>query len=75
MIRKGIAVLGLAAAVCVLTAGIAGAEPAAEGSPKLVLGETRYDFGTVVEGSKVSCEFVIANQGDAPLQILEMKSG
>jgi hypothetical protein len=75
MTRKAMAVLGLAAAVYVLTAGIAVADPAKEGAPKLVLGETRHDFGAVVEGRKVFCEFVIANQGDAPLQILEMKSG
>ncbi|MCF8078386.1 MAG: DUF1573 domain-containing protein [Desulfobacterales bacterium] len=75
MTRKAMVLFGLALAVCVLTAEIALADPTAEGAPQLVLGETRYDFGTVVEGSPVSCEFVVANKGDAPLQILEMKSG
>jgi len=75
MTRKKMALFGLAAAAFVVMAGAAGADPTTEGTPQMVLGETRCDFGTVVEGSPVSCEFVIANKGDAPLRILEMKSG
>ncbi|MBW1648906.1 MAG: DUF1573 domain-containing protein [Deltaproteobacteria bacterium] len=54
-----------------LWAAGAGAGQAAAGAPELALGETLYDFGTVMEGRSVSHEFVIANKGEAPLLILK----
>ena len=75
MTRKAITRLGLAVFASVFMAGLVLADPATEGVPQLVIGETRYDFGSVVEGSPVACEFVIANKGDAPLQILKLESG
>lgn len=75
MTRKKKALVGLVVAAFVFMAGDAGADPTTAATPQVGLGETRCDFGTVVEGSPVSCEFVIANKGTAPLRILEMKSG
>jgi len=43
-------------------------------APKAVVDEQRYDFAQVVEGSVVTHDFVIRNQGDAPLMIGRVKS-
>ena len=75
MKMRGIAAIGLFAAVALWWSATAwAAQPVAEG-PELYAPETIYDFGTVVEGRSVSHQFVIANKGNGPLQILGMKSG
>ena len=56
-------------------AGAAWAGVAAAIEPQIVVKETVYDFGRVVEGKNISHEFIIANQGNAPLEILKTKSG
>ncbi len=44
-------------------------------APRAMFPETVFTFGTVVEGNKVTHAFVLRNEGDAALQILNMKSG
>lgn len=73
MIR--IAAIGIVAALSFWGAvAAAAAHPAGE-APELDAPETIYDFGAVVEGRAASHVFVITNKGNAPLQILEVKSG
>ena len=43
--------------------------------PQAFLTESVYEFAPVVEGTKVEHAFVIQNHGDAPLLILDLKSG
>ena len=70
-----VAAIGIVAAVALWGAvAAATAHPATE-APELDSPETIYDFGTLVEGRSVSHEFVIANKGNAPLRILDIKSG
>ncbi len=43
--------------------------------PKTYLPENRFMFEPVLEGAEVVHDFVIHNQGDEPLDILDIKSG
>lgn len=43
--------------------------------PQAFLVESVHEFAPVVEGAKVEHDFVIQNRGDAPLVILDLKSG
>ncbi len=45
------------------------------GRPKVRIPSPAFEFTPVVEGTKVSHDFIIQNQGDAPLDILKMESG
>lgn len=46
---------------------------AAEGGPSAVVAEPMIDAGTVPVGQPIEAEFVIENQGDAPLEILSVQ--
>ncbi len=37
--------------------------------------ETKYEFDPVVDGEKIVHDFIIQNKGNAPLQIIKVKSG
>ena len=43
--------------------------------PKAYLSENVFEFQPVVEGTEVVHEFVLFNKGDAPLDIMNVKSG
>ncbi len=43
--------------------------------PKACLPESVFTFQPVVEGNQVVHEFIIRNQGEASLNILDLKSG
>jgi len=43
--------------------------------PKMVLEETKFDFGGVKEGGVLSHAFRVLNQGDQPLLIRKVKPG
>ena len=43
--------------------------------PRVVLPEDRYEFASVVEGAEVAHDFLVKNEGDAPLRILKVNSG
>ena len=46
----------------------------AQAAPKTVVAEAVLDFGTISRGEVVEGEFVIENQGTAPLEIREVRS-
>jgi hypothetical protein len=41
--------------------------------PKIVFPETRYEFGTITEGHEVRHDFIVENQGQAPLIIQRVR--
>lgn len=43
--------------------------------PKAYLHENVYEFQPAIEGTEVVHEFVLFNKGDAPLDIMNVKSG
>lgn len=45
------------------------------GGPKLVMKQKEFHFGDVAEGDVLSHEFVVSNEGDAVLQIQNVKPG
>jgi hypothetical protein len=45
---------------------------AAEGTPKIEFPEMSYDFGTVVQGAKVSHTFAVRNAGSGPLKLIDV---
>lgn len=47
----------------------------AKAGPKVYLPENIYEFEPAVEGTAVVHDFVLFNKGDAPLDILNVKSG
>jgi hypothetical protein len=49
-------------------------EPSSQG-PKAHCAQKVFEFRPVVEGTEVVHEFVLQNQGDAPLAILKIESG
>ena len=42
--------------------------------PKLIVAETKYEFGEVHEGEKVRHHFVMKNKGGSPLKIIDVKT-
>lgn len=46
---------------------------AAVESPKAVFPETRYEFGAVMEGTKIEHDFIIENHGSEPLVIKHVR--
>jgi hypothetical protein len=46
-----------------------------EKGPKMVLKEREVDFGEVKEGDIIKHTFSVLNQGDEPLEIVEVKPG
>ena len=64
------------AGILSLPAGlVAHAKSAPALSPKAYLPEYRYEFEPVIEGTEVLHDFVIQNQGDAPLDIIKVETG
>jgi hypothetical protein len=53
--------------------GLAAETPAK--APQAFLPESVYEFQPVLEGTQVVHEFVLKNRGEAPLNILQVKSG
>lgn len=45
------------------------------GAPKLVVKEKEFHFGDVAGGEVLSHEFVVSNEGDAVLEIQNVKPG
>lgn len=61
---------------CILLApgfGLAGEPPSK--TPQAFLPESAHEFQPVLEGTQVVHEFVLKNRGEAPLNILQVKSG
>lgn len=58
--------------VCLVAFGagtqLAHAEDNAKG-PQAVFPDTRYEFGTIMEGQQVRHDFIVENRGAAPLVI------
>jgi hypothetical protein len=46
-----------------------------KGVPKLIIKNGVFDMGKVNEGDTIKHTFLINNQGDAPLQIIDVKPG
>jgi len=44
-------------------------------SPKAVLVEHAFEFQPVLEGSEIVHQFILKNNGDAPLNILKISAG
>ena len=65
--RRGCLLTSVAAGL-IFTAGVEAQETDATG-PSLVIEERIMDFGQVAQGSVVESDFVLKNQGDAPLLI------
>jgi hypothetical protein len=71
--RKFRLILG---AVCILLAPLSGlAADAPPRGPVAHLPEAVFEFQPVVEGTPLVHEFSLRNQGDAPLEIIDLKSG
>jgi hypothetical protein len=65
----------LAAVLILMATGSAvWANQAIQPAPKLVMEKTQHSFEPVVDGTKVSHDFVVRNEGDAVLKILKVKT-
>jgi hypothetical protein len=49
--------------------------PSLAGVPQVALPEPVYEFAPVIEGYYVEHDFIVRNQGDAPLEILKVQTG
>lgn len=65
------------AAVCIMSfnSNAFGASKQAPPSPSVFVSESRYTFPTVIDGTEVTHDFILQNQGDAPLVIEKVKTG
>ena len=50
-------------------------QQAASPGPSISVPVTRFDFGTVVDGSEVVHEFLIRNTGKALLRVIQINTG
>ncbi len=57
----------------VLISQIASSDSIPKGTPKIYIPETSYDFGSIMQGSKVIHTFKVYNNGDAPLKLIKAK--
>jgi hypothetical protein len=62
--------------ICFLLATVsyAASDPPSS-EPEAHLPESLYEFPPAVEGRRVTHTFTIENRGDAPLEIIDIKSG
>jgi hypothetical protein len=65
----------LAAVVVMIAVGGAWADQSPQPLPKLVIEKDSYTFDPVVDGTKVTHDFVVRNEGDADLNINKVKTG
>lgn len=65
----------LAAVIVTITAGVVWADQSPQPLPKLVIEKDTYTFDPVVDGTKVTHDFVVRNEGDADLNIHKVKTG
>ncbi len=56
------------------TAGQSGIDDLETSLPVLAVTEPRFDFGTVADGAEVVHDFIIRNDGNAPLRIKKVKT-
>lgn len=71
---RTVALAGFAILLAAVISAGAGAQEEATGpAPRAVIAEPLADLGAVDRGETVTHEFVIRNEGDAPLQILEVR--
>lgn len=69
-------VFGILSLACLLLApALASASEVPVKAPQVFLPETLFEFQAVLEGTQVVHEFVLKNRGEAPLNILQVKSG
>ncbi len=73
--QKALAMAILSVVGMLLAPGFGSADDAPTGTPSAFLAESVYEFQPVVEGSEVVHGFTIENRGDAPLEIIDIKSG
>ena len=59
----------------VLVATLVAACVGCAGAPRAYVAEPEYDFGVAIEGDEVEHAFLIENQGDDPLQIIDVRAG
>jgi hypothetical protein len=67
--------LALIAALALGAAAVVAQEAASGAAPKAVAVEPTKDLGVVSQGSKVTHEFVIKNEGNAPLVLHDVRPG
>ena len=69
--------ISLAGIIYILIFALSGASVWAEGPsrPKMVLKERTFDFKQVNEGETLKHTFQVLNQGDEPLEIINVKPG
>ena len=80
--RKGVVMkfktlLSMTVVVFVLgTLSLAYAEtPVQNKAPKILFPESTHEFETVLDGAEVTHDFVVKNEGDAPLEIQKVRTG
>lgn len=61
--------------VLMFSASIAAGGEAPGSFPIAVLPEQLYTFEPVLEGTEVAHDFILQNKGNAPLDIINLKSG
>lgn len=69
----GAALIALVAAAFCMPAALPAEEDTAR--PRAVVKKPEYDWGAVYAGEKIIHSFVIANQGNAPLEIGTVRTG
>jgi hypothetical protein len=61
--------------ILMITVAAAWADPARQPAPKLVIDETAHSFDPVLDGTMVTHDFVVRNEGEAVLNIQKVKTG
>lgn len=72
--KRHLRTANLALCCALLVAASLFAQGAATGKPKAVAAEPIKDIGFVAKGEKAAYDFAIRNEGDAPLQIQEVRA-
>lgn len=73
MKRYGLVVL--LALLLVAPAVLAAEEGGQQAAPSLVMEETAYDAGEVLDAAVIQHIFIVKNKGEGPLEILKVRPG
>jgi hypothetical protein len=71
---KALAKLVIIVSVIFVAGSSFGSENETQPSPSAFVPEPVYEFGQVVDGTKITHDYVIQNKGSAPLKIEKVKT-
>lgn len=75
MKKKALFVFALACCTLFFQSGSFGTENKTLNLPSVLVPESRFKFGPVLEGTEITHDFIVQNKGTSPLKIEKVRTG